>query len=88
MRLRPVLGLSLNMVGGSRKLAPVFQGGKDIYADKPKIPAWGYTGLGALFGLEFLLTRDWALHASLRYDFTFSSVASPLVTQLGTMVTF
>jgi hypothetical protein len=88
MRLRPVLGASLNMVGGSRKLAPVIQAGKDISADKPKIAAWGYTGLGALFGLEYLLSPDWALHSSLRYDFTFSSVSSPLVIQLGTLVTF
>lgn len=87
--LRPVLGISANIVGGSKKLARVQDSsGKDINADKPKIPAWGYTGMGVLVGLEYLINADWTASLSLRYDTTFSAVPSPLVQQLGVAVTF
>jgi hypothetical protein len=89
IRLRPAIGISANIVGGSRKLARLQDSsGKDIYADKPKIPAWGYSGMGLQMGLEYLLGRDWTLSASLRYDLTFGVVPSPLVKQLGVAVTF
>lgn len=87
-RLRPVVGISLNMVGGSRRLTPDFQGGKDINADAKKIPAWSYIGLGGELGLEYLMTADWALHLGARYDLTFNTVPSPVVATLGFAVTF
>lgn len=89
MRLRPLAGISVNIVSGSRKLSrETNASGKDINADKSKIPAWGYTGLGLQVGVEFLLNQDWSLIASLRYDVTFNVVPSPWVKQLGVAVTF
>ena len=87
-RVRPLLGVSLNAFGGSRRLTPDFQGGKDINADASKFAAWSYIGIGAQLGLEYLLTYDWSLLLSGRYDFTFTAVPSPVVTQLGLAVTF
>jgi hypothetical protein len=88
IRLRPMLGISLNMVGGSRRLAADLQGGKDINANAPKFAAWSYVGLGMMMGLEYMLSRDWSLQLSERYDVTFGSFPSPYVTQLGVAVTF
>ena len=92
IRLRPLAALSLNAFGGSRRLAKVAANadgsGPDINAGASKFAAWSYIGVGGLLGLEYLLNADWSLQLSGRYDFTFTSVASPVVSQLGVAVTF
>jgi hypothetical protein len=89
-RLRPLAALSLNLVGGSKRLAPDFSGpaGKDLNANSPKSSAWNYVGLGSELALEYLLSPDWTLHLGCRYDMTFNSVPSPIVPSLGLMVGF
>ena len=87
-QFRPLLGLSLNVVSGSRRLSPDVEGGLDINKDASKISAWGYFGAGALVGAEYLLNPDWSVQLTERYDFTFSATASPSVTQLGLTVLF
>jgi hypothetical protein len=88
IRLRPLVGMTVDAVGGGRTLTPDYEGGIDVNANSPKISAWGYFGCGVQAGLEYLITPDWSVQLSERYDFTFTTVASPIVTELGAMVTF
>ena len=90
IRLRPIVGLSVEAVGGQRKLAPDFSGpgGADINAGAGKFAAWGFLGASPLLGLEYMINPSWALNLSGRYAVTFSTVDSPIITELGLLLTF
>jgi hypothetical protein len=87
-RLRPILGVTLDIVGGQKTLTPNIVDGVDLNAGSGGSPAWGYIGIGGLGGFEYLLSPDWTLQATERYDFAFGGVSSPYVTQLGVLVVF
>jgi hypothetical protein len=87
-RLRPLVGISVDVVNGSKSLTPYWVLGVDQNANAPKLSAWSYIGLGVQAGLEYLLSADWSLQLSERYESTFNTVASPMVTQLGATITF
>jgi hypothetical protein len=88
LRVRPLTGISLDVVGGSRRLSPDFEGGKDINATAPSISAWGFFGTSVLAGLELLLNPDWNINVTGRYTFTFNEQPSPTSLQMGLMVVF
>jgi hypothetical protein len=89
-RLRPIVGMSVDLVGGDKRLSPSIDPltGIDANASANAIPAWGYVGLGGLAGIEYLLTQDWSLHLSEHYDFTLNATPPTTQTQLGLMVVF
>jgi hypothetical protein len=88
-RLRPILGMSFDFVGGSQHLAPVIQNDVDINADTSSGPAWGFVGIGAIAGAEWLVNEDWSLQLSEHYIADFGNISySPTVTQLGVMIVF
>ncbi len=85
-RVRPLGGITFEVVGGQRRLAPEIVGGRDINATAPKIDAWGFFGCGLEGGAEWLLTRDVSLQLVERYIFTFGGIQAPLVTQASLCV--
>jgi hypothetical protein len=64
--LRPIAGLSLEIVQGSRKLA-------GLNADPSTQSSWGFLGPGAIAGAEWRLTPHWAVEMLGRYTFSFGA---------------
>lgn len=89
-RLRPIVGMTLDIVGGQKTLTPDVVDGVDLNAanESSASAAWGYVGVGALGGLEYLVSQDWTIQASERYDLAFGGPSSPYITQLGVLVVF
>jgi hypothetical protein len=86
--LRPLAGLTLESVGGSRRLTPNIVGSQDLNATAPALPAWSFFGVGAELGLEWLFSRDFSFLATARYISTLSSLRPPLVIQTGLSYVF
>jgi hypothetical protein len=82
-RLRPLAGITLEAVRGTRKPLPYFVGSIDINANAHPIEAWGFLGMGGLLGMEWLFNRDWSWCLSARTLFPFGSAPGPLVIQTG-----
>lgn len=82
-RLRPLVGITLEAVRGTRKLLPNFVGSVDTNATVHPIEAWGFFGMGGLLGMEWLFNRDWSWQLSARTLFTFDSAPAPWVIQTG-----
>ena len=74
-RLRPMAGLTLESVGGTRKLT-----GSGIL-NSPTINAWSFLGAGVVLGGGYQLSEHWAIETQGRYTFSFNAVGS--VTALG-----
>lgn len=76
-RLRPQAGLTVEMLGGTRKVS-----GLGIL-NSPTLDAWGFIGTGAVLGAEYRLSEHWALEAQGRYTFSFGAAGSVAALGLG-----
>lgn len=79
--VRPVAGLTLEAVRGTRKLA----GGVLNAAAQD---AWGFLGTGAVLGAEWRVTGSLAIELLARYTFTFADVGAMTGAGLGTAFLF
>ena len=73
--LRPLTGLTFDVLSGTRKLA-----GPGVL-NPPVLTAWGFLGAGAVLGGEWRANENWALEAQARYTLSFGAAGS--VTALG-----
>ncbi len=86
--LRPVVGITAELTGGSRRLSPFIVGGHDANSATPKIDAWSYLGIGATAGLELLFSRDFSFQLLDRYTFVLGDLGAPQVIQGSFSVVF
>jgi len=76
-RLRPLAGLSLELMRGDRHRAT------PGVLNPPKIEAWGFMGPGGVLGLEFRGGPHWALSLTGRYTFSFTEVGQVAAADFG-----
>jgi hypothetical protein len=67
-RLRPMAGLTMELLGGTRKLS-----GLGV-VNPSTMDAWGYLGTGAILGAECRLSEHWYVDLLARYTFSFATV--------------
>jgi hypothetical protein len=75
LALRPVAGLSVDLISGTRHLVGV--------PLAPRIGAWSVLAPGALLGLDYRGGPHWALGLQARYSHGFSETGSVVAADLG-----
>ncbi len=91
IRLRPVMGLTAEAVGGKRRRDA--EPGEAVSPAEAarELPAWSFFGGGLLAGLELILGPSWNLGLYGRYVFSFKDAKeapSPMVLQSGITAVF
>lgn len=77
-RLRPCVGLGLDLIGGNRKRAV-----RDSPVEQPKTAAWGMAAPGALLGLDWRGGERWALGLQSRFSHGFTQQGPVVATELS-----
>ena len=75
--LRPLAGLSLEMVRGDRQRTTAG------LVNPPRIETWGFMGPGGVLGLEYRGGPHWALSLDGRYTFSFNEVGQIAAADFG-----
>jgi hypothetical protein len=81
LALRPMVGLSLDVVSGSRKLDRDALGNPVV--NPPAIAAWSALAPGGLLGVEWKAGEAWSLELAGRYAYGFSATGSIASGELG-----